>query len=229
VIVKRYFMAIALLMTVGFVQAQTKFGLKAGANLSTFTGKSYTDNSLKAGFHAGGFAEIKASEKLFVQLELLYSEQGAKIDFSQWIPDAALRIKYDEKWNLNYLNIPVMLKYYVYKGFNIEAGPQIGILLKAEEKYESNFTSPDFPEGTIRTSGKDDITEHFKSIDVAINAGVGYDFTSHIFANARYSYGIIDIYDFSPNSQSDVPGQSIDITKSVARNNVLSVAVGYKF
>lgn len=216
-------------MVVGLAQAQTRFGLKAGMNLSTFTGKSYTDNSFKAGFHAGGFAEIKASERLFIQLELLYSEQGAKIDASQSTSAGAIQIRYDEKWRLNYLTVPVMVKYYVYKGFNIEAGPQIGILLNAEEKYETNFTSPDFPGENVRRSGTDDISELFKSIDVAINAGIGYDFTSHIFVNARYNYGIIDIYDFSPNNQTDVPGQSNVRNKMVARNNVLSVSVGYKF
>lgn len=212
-------------MVVGLMQAQTRFGIKAGANFSTFTGKSYTDNSMKTGFHAGGFAEIKASEKLFVQLELLYSEQGAKIDVSETVENVVF-IEYDEKWNLNYLTIPVMVKYYVHKGLHVEAGPQVGILLSAKEKYKTNYTSPEFPDESFRRSGTDDISELFKSIDMALNAGLGYDITNHIFADARYSYGLIDIYE-SVNAV-DVPGQTVR-NKTVARNNVLSLTVGYKF
>jgi len=216
-----------ILMIVGLTNAQTKFGTKAGANFSTFTGKSYTDNTMKTGFHAGGFAEIKASEKLFVQLELLYSEQGAKVDIS-YTEQYAINIKYDEKWKLNYLAVPIMVKYYVYEGLNVEAGPQIGILLNAKAKYETSATSPEFFGETVRRSGTEDIADLFKSIDVAINAGVGYDFTDHIFANARYSYGLIDIYDSSANTSTDVPGQQA-LKKPVSRNNVLSLSIGYKF
>lgn len=214
-------------MFVGLAYGQTRFGIKAGANFSTFTGKSYADVSLKTGFHAGGFAEIKASEKLFVQLELLYSEQGAKIDMSHPYSEGIIYIDYDEKWLVNYLTVPIMVKYDVYKGLNVEAGPQVAILLSAKEKYETDFTFPGFPDETIRRSGSDDISERFKSIDIAINAGVGYDFTSHFFANARYSYGLMDIYENQTNND-EYPGQSTN-RKIVSRNNVLSFSVGYKF
>src|SRR6218665_957371 len=218
--------AIVAFMFVGLTHAQTKFAIKAGANFSTFTGKSYADVSMKTGFHAGGFAEIKASEKLFIQLELLYSEQGAKIDMAHELSDDVIYVDYDEKWNVNYLTVPVMVKYYVYRGLHMEAGPQIGILLSAKEKYDTNFTSPDFPGESIKRSGSEDISELFKSINVALNAGVGYDFKSHIFANVRYSYGLSDIYD--DQADRDQVGTGVN-NKIVSRNNVLSLSVGYKF
>src|ERR1700749_475310 len=129
---KKIMLTAAAVMAFAFSNAQeTKFGVKAGLNLVTLTG-AVEDASAKVGFNAGGFAEIKLSEKFAIQPELLFSTQGYK--YKETGSDADY--SYEEKLNLGYLNIPVMAKFYVAQKFSIEAGPQLGILLSAKAKVE---------------------------------------------------------------------------------------------
>ncbi len=63
------------------------------------------------------------SEKFAFQPELLYSAQGSDYDDE----DFSGSVKAD------YLNVPLMAKYYVGEGFSLEAGPQVGLLLSAKD------------------------------------------------------------------------------------------------
>jgi len=190
----------AAVMAFAFSNAQeTKFGVKAGVNLHTLTG-DVEDQSSKIGFQAGAFAEFKLSDKFAIQPELLYSTQGTKFEEGD-----------DEiKYNLSYLNIPVMAKYYVAEKFSLEAGPQIGFLLSAKGKY-------DFVEDGVSVSGDEDIKDSFESIDFGLNFGAGYDFTENLSAGLRYNLGLSNI------------AKTEDGNDSKVKNGVFSLSVGYKF
>src|SRR5690554_5935766 len=111
--------AVVGMSATGLAQQQVKFGPKLGINLATLSGDD--DSEMKIGFHVGAVAEIKFNDKFSLQPELLYSAQGAK---SKSLDDIKL--------NSDYINIPIMAKYYFVEGFSIEAGPQIGFLMKSE-------------------------------------------------------------------------------------------------
>lgn len=201
--------------------AQTRFGIKAGANLSTFTGKSIYDVDFRNGFQAGVFAEIKLAEKMFLQLDLMYSEQGSKINYTEPYDYQYSTLTYDENWKLSYINIPVMFKFYAYKGLFVEAGPQLGIFVDGKSKYTSSLQSPELGDFSITKSGTEKISNYFKSLDFAANLGVGYHITDHVFLNARYSLGLINIYDFPTTNELS--------SKMKGYNNVISLSAGYKF
>ena len=220
---KKMIVAFVLLSSVMAV-SQTKFGIKAGGNIATFTGKSFYDVGGRVGFQAGGFAEIKLSDRNFIQVDLLYSEQGAKVDFKDVLSDGISTLTYDEKWKLSYINLPVMFKFYAAQHLFFEAGPQLGVFLNAKSKYTTTLYAPELeligPYDATK-SGKERMSEDFKGLDVALNVGFGYDFTDHIFANARYSYGLVNIYEIrtDQNWSSEMKGH----------NNVFSLSAGYKF
>ncbi|KFF14951.1 porin family protein [Flavobacterium hydatis] len=187
-----------------FANAQeVKFGVKGGINLSTLTG-DVDDASSKVGFQVGGFAEIKLSDKFFVQPELLYSAQGTKTEMSGG--------EYFEKNNLKlgYINVPVMAKYYVADKFSLEAGPQIGFLVSAKNDYSFSVLG-------LNGSEKIDVKDNLKSIDFGVNFGAGYDFTENISAGVRYNLGLSNILE---NEAGDNFKQ---------KNSVFSLSVGYKF
>lgn len=188
---KKILLSAAAIMAFGFAsQAQDiKFGAKAGLNIADFGGDAETDGS-RTGFHVGAVAEFKLTEQFSIQPELLYSMQGASVKEGDM----------DEDYKLDYLNVPIMAKYYLFEGFSIQAGPQVGFLMSA--KY-----------------GDTDVKDYFKSIDFALNGGVGYELPLGVFFQARYSAGLADINDF------DVDGA--DAAK--INNNVFSLSVGYKF
>lgn len=206
---KKVVLSAIAVMVFGFANAQeVKYGLKGGLNLSNFSGDTEDVNlKSKAGFNIGGFVEIKLSDKYAIQPELLYSTQGSKVkgEFVQ-IDDVLYRG--NVCFNLSYINVPVMFKYYVVDKFNVEAGPQIGFLASAKTK-----TTIDGYNGSNELDAK----EIFKSIDFGLNLGVGCDFTENIFASARYNLGLANIAKTDAGDDSKI------------HNSVFSLSVGYKF
>ena len=190
---------IAALAVVGFsatglAQQQVKFGPKAGINLASMSGQD--DAEMKIGFHVGAVAEIKFSDTFSIQPELLYSAQGSKSKSSD-----------DVKLNNDYINIPIMAKYYFVEGFSVEAGPQIGFLMKAEA---SNG------DATV------DMKDYYKSIDFGLGIGLAYDLPQGLFVNARYNIGLSKIGE-------DQTIGNITIEADDVKNSVIQIGVGYKF
>lgn len=161
-------------MVFGFANAQsTRFGVKGGLNISNFTGYQEDVKSL-VGFHIGGFAEIKLAKKFAIQPEFLFSTQGTTIEGYNGDSNTTVKV--------NYLNIPILAKYYITDAFSVEAGPQIGFLLSAKIRGE-------------------DINDLFKSTDYGLNLGIGYDFTENFALGLRYTIGLSDIADVPDDSQ----------------------------
>ncbi len=156
-------------------------------NLSNVTG-DIEDNGIKVGFQIGALAEIMISDKFAVQPELLYSAQGTKFDGEG-----------DASYKLDYLNIPIMAKYYVAEGFSLEAGPQIGFLMSAKYDFDG---------------GDEDIKDELNSTDFGLNFGAGYDVTENINLGLRYSLGLSNI-----NKEGD----------DSVKNSNIAFAVAYKF
>lgn len=165
---KKIILTVAAICAFGFTQAQeVKFGVKAGANFSTFTGDVEGYDG-KVGFQVGGFAEIKISDKFSVQPELMYSTLGAKFD------EQGITITQ----SVDYLVVPIMAKFYVTEGFALEAGPQIGFLLSGKLKADGDSV---------------DVKELYTTTDLGLNFGAGYDFTENISAGVRYTLGLSNI------------------------------------
>jgi len=199
---KKIFTAVALI-AIGFcanAQQEVKFGPKAGVNFANLS--NLDDSKMLTGFYVGAVAEIKFSEKFSVQPELLYSAQGAKIEFSESI------LKYENTLNFDYISIPIMAKYYIYEGLSVEAGPQFNFLVKAQNKQEVSG-------GGISASTKTDTKDITKSFDFGLGLGLAYDLSNGFFANARYNFGMSDIV-------KDNNGKSVN-------NGVFQIGVGYKF
>ena len=166
----------ALLFSFSSNAQGVRLGVKAGLNLSNFTGDDTEDLSSKAGIHFGAVAEIGISETFSIQPEVVYSAQGAEYEDSDG---------YDGEFKFNYLNVPVLAKVEVIDGLCLEAGPQIGFLLTAEDEYDDGAGD----------SGTDDIKEFFKSTDLAVALGASYEIIDGLFLGARYNIGVTDIWD----------------------------------
>jgi len=160
-----------------FISANSQdfaFGIKGGVNVASVGGNSYagigglSSFGSKVSFHIGGLVEIPISEKLAVQPELLYSSQG-----SNWAFNSS-----GNKLKLDYLNLPVMVKYYIIEGLNAEAGPVAGFLLSTNANKED-----------------------FNSLDIAVGVGASYKIGDNLFVGLRYNKGIMNI-----NKDSDLNG-----------------------
>jgi len=193
--------AVIAIFSFASINAQNiRFGAKAGVNLASINGDETDDFDMRTSFHVGAVVEIPLSDKFSVQPELLYSSQGAKSEFSE------LDVTGDYKFKLDYLNVPIMMKYYVTEGLSLEAGPQIGILLAANTELEVGDVSEE-----------EDVKEFMKDIDFGLNFGAGYQLENGLNFSARYNLGLSNIIDVEESDDSKI------------HNGVIQVSVGFFF
>lgn len=143
----------------------------------------------------------------------MYSAQGATE--SDTYEDSFVRQVSESEWKLNYIQIPIMAKFYVSEGLSLEAGPQIGFLASAEVDSDSTETSL-FDGSSVSTSSTVDAKEIVKSVDFGLNFGLGYKLDSGLNFALRYNLGLSNIYDVS---ETDVK----------IKNRVFQLSVGYTF
>lgn len=200
---------VAALAVLGMSQtdAQVKFGVKAGPQLSNLIGNDDFDVDSKIGFNVGGYANIRFSEQLAFQPELLYSMQGAKAESSTTIAGATSKVEADYK--LSNINLPLMMKWYAYEGLNFEFGPQIGFNVGGKQDVTTTITGAGPLDGTTTT--KSDI-EDIETVDFGVNIGAGYELPMGLNFGLRYTHGLTDVW-----KDSDV------------KNSVIALGVGYTF
>ena len=159
---KKHVLFHLLLSTVLFSTAQNEdyfeWGIKAGMNISEIT--EYEGVPL-LGVNVGIYDEFALSERIVLRSEIIFSTQGeAKKDNLPTI-------------NLQYINFPVLAKYYFTKKISVEAGIEMDYLLNA----------------------KNIILEHKKSKRFELSAAVGgnYRLTKKIELGLRYHFGLTKI------------------------------------
>ncbi len=162
--------------------SDARFGIKGGLNHATVTKGDFEDGlDPRTSFYIGFVSEIPLVEKvLSLQPEMLYSRQGFENNF------VFLGTNYNEEYQVDYINIPVLLKLHAGNILSFEVGPQFG--LKINEKIVSNDSEVD----------KNNINE----FDTALAGGVSLNF-SEFFLSARYTYSLNEIIEDS-NSKNSV-------------------------
>lgn len=142
----RKILFIALLVFAGtHANAQKGFrlGVKAGANLNKIDGQSF-DQGFNFSYHAGAFAEIDFAKRWGIQPEVIWSQTATK-------PATNLDAIYTTlptNVKLDYLMVPILLRYSPIGLLSFVAGPQFGVLINKNENLLSNgqqaFKSGDF-------------------------------------------------------------------------------------
>lgn len=158
---KNFLLAVVAVLGCTNCNAQKiKWGAKGGLNFASVKGDHAIDKETVTSFNWGILSEIPVSTPFSLQPELMYSGQG-----------------YSFKGHtiaLSYLNIPLMGKYYLVKGWSVEAGPQIGFLFSAKDDAT-------------------DVKDSFKKFDFGVNLGLGYKFDNGLNFGVRYNLGLTDI------------------------------------
>lgn len=173
------------------VMAQGSFYLKpmVGGTLSTLTDAD--DAKFKFGIVGGAELGYQAAEQVDLTAGVLVAMQGAKTGEEILIKDAST--------TLTYLNVPVLVNYYIVPGLAIKAGVQPGFLLSQKNKLGS--------------SEVDTSTDHTKKFDLSIPLGLSYEFSDFVI-DARYNLGVTKVND--------------DNSDMSYKNSVIMLTVGYK-
>ena len=180
------------LFAAGF--SQTTFGIHGGVNVSNWKVKGQNNYNFKslAGPQAGVSATLTLSSRFAVQPEVMYTTAGA---------NATGKISGNNyTWKLNYVAIPVLLRYTLPKGFAVYGGPSAVFLLSGKLK-----TGED----------KQDIKRFLSSTDFAVTASAEYTLPKNFFVSTRYNYGLKNI-----NAQKG--------DESTIKNRSISISVGYR-
>ncbi|MDR1198205.1 MAG: PorT family protein [Prevotellaceae bacterium] len=202
--------------------AQIKFGVKAGLNLSSLSdikvegsGASLSlleSDGMVAGFHVGGFVNFSFGQYIGLQPELLFSMQGGKQKLNQQIYDVSAV----SDLTLDYINIPILVDIKPFANFSVLVGPQIGFnIYKSVTSDGETISGSDFDKSLEEEFGKNP----FKSLDFAAVIALQYTFIEHLTVGARYNIGLTNAFSISESGAS----------AKGWKNNVLQLSVGWTF
>lgn len=144
-----------------------RFGFRAGANFShmNFAKGSpplSTETSWGGRITFGFIMALPVTGRLSFQPEYLYSQMGSKIKDS------------DTAYKLNYLSLPVFLKFDLSEKLSFLAGPQFDILINAKRTENNNSSN---------------ITHDTEERSLGITAGIEYEIIESLALCARYMNG----------------------------------------
>jgi hypothetical protein len=184
------------------MKAQDKvasFGLKGGLNFSNFYTNNVDDNNILTGFNAGLYAKFPITNNLAIQPEINYTTKGAELVYNN------IFVQGTAKFNINYIEVPILLVVNITENFNIHAGPYVAYMVNGKTSNDSNFGE----------SQRQLDTNDFNKIDAGFAGGLGIDLDALNFG-IRYNYGLTKI------------GKDNAFFSSDAKNSVLGIYIGLR-
>ena len=194
------FLVVLILLMGNSVFAQRfQGGPLLGFNASQVDGDTYAGYD-KFGVMGGAFVYTPLSELVDIQMEIKYMGKGARKrtsgeDLTQY------------RSNLNYIEIPILLRFNTKSKIGVEGGLGFGYLFSYSEEDEN---------GTLPSEH----TTKFKPFELSGLVGISYKFAPKFLVNLRYSYSISSIVDRPDPSYSY-------FLQTGAFNNLFSLGVYY--
>lgn len=176
---KKFFVLIAAAIVCMSAMAQVQFGAKVGVDATNFWGKDIK-HGMQLNYQAGLMMEYKFSPRFAIAPEVVFAAQGGEfkaVDFHLGDINVNNKVAY----HTNYINVPVMMKFYTSPRFSIDFGPQVGFNVYSKYTVE-DFEAVDVKDGT-------------KSVDFGLGLGGTYNLTDKAFVQARYTMGLTNVYE----------------------------------
>jgi len=182
---------------------RAEIGFKGGLN---FANQSWSAEGISLSMTSvqepifGAFYLARVGKYFAIQPEVIYSQKGTKYE----ILDESLKIR------LSYLEIPVLVKFYVTPEGKAQpflfAGPALGIKLSAKGIVDGE---------------SEDISDEYKGTDFGLvfGGGLEYDLGKALFiVDLRYSLGLANII---VEEESDI--------EATVKNKAFVVMIGFGF
>lgn len=166
--------------------AQVSFGVKAGLNVSNLEfNVRDADPEGTTGIYAGTFVNFPLPYNFQLQPEVLYSQEGVK------------------DGGIDFVKVPLVLKWNFFNGINIHGGPQLAVLIDAEGGTTG-----------LNPTGIDGVF------------GLGYETTGGFMITTRYNMGITSVIDRDYKIDS---GMGYTMNGFQGWTRTLQLGIGYKF
>jgi hypothetical protein len=169
------------LLFLGTINAQTgvRFGLKAGYSLATQYGIPPADDSYivetdtRNGFAGGIFLYFPITESVGIQQEFIYAMKGSRQDVTINVP---VNLNTVSVYDLNYFEMPLIIKYKFLKIKNIgiygSTGIALSLLMNGEYKITTTINAGG-PPVVVDESGD---MKGLDTFDYSFVYGLGTDF-----------------------------------------------------
>lgn len=181
-------------------------GVKGGINFTNLYVDDVKDENMKVGFNLGLFAKLPITQGVSIQPEILYSVKGSKLTY-----DLGILGSNEYRFNLNYVEVPVLAVINLAKNFNLQAGGYAAYLAQANIKRVNN----DDPNDQIADLNED----NFNRFDYGLVGGLGIDVKS-VTIGARYNYGLREV-----GKSDNFGSQALKNSK----NSAISLYIGFGF
>ncbi len=223
----KLFLLTATLLVLGFAAsaqtASTSFGVRAGLDFQTFSGKDHAGEQLKldltSRFHIGVLSDILIATDFYFQPGLLFTTKGAK---SQ---EGFLGMDMAAAYKLSYIELPLSLLYKPVLGngrFILGFGPYLAYGFSGKVKYTVNTISSeeDVVFGNEYDSANPNDMKYFKSLDYGGNLFFGYELPSGITMQLNTQLGLAKI-----NADNNLATDG----KTLFKNTGFGLSLGYSF
>jgi len=214
---KKYYIIIILLFVGGAAQSQVlitlllgdklnsdglEFGLEGGVNWANISGLE--TNNFARKWNLGFYFDIRMKNQWYFYTGVLVkSNMGVDkltdndliaLGATKYMGNDGQPLVGDYSQKMNYFLVPALIKYKFKNHFNVELGPQFGLMYKSWVEFESDIDGRD---AIIKEFNKDEINK----LDAGIMVGVGYTLFKGTgwTIGAKYYYGFVDVY-------KDIPG-----------------------
>ena len=123
----------------------------------------------------------------------------------------------------DYLNIPIYAKFYLYRGFHLFAGPQVGFNIRAKASNYI-FVSGPTPVHQSEYDFSGDKKEEIRNCDFSVSMGLGYTFDMGLVISANYNLGCTHFFkepEYSFGGSNHFRGKD--------HNGVIQFNLGWRF
>ena len=183
-----------------------KFGIKGGINFANLYVDNVQNENIKLGGNIGFFAKLPIARGLSIQPEVLYTSKGSQLTYGNFIQGSG-----QYRFNLNYVEVPLLLVINLTRNFSLSAGGYAAYLTSANVKDVKS-------DGTI--NGVTYLNESdFNRFDYGLAGGLSIDI-QRITLGARYNYGLQNI-----GKSGNLSGNLTENSK----NSVTSIFIGFAF
>ncbi len=224
-------LAILLWATADIGAQNRSWGIKGGVNLGTpyMKPEEGSSGSLGLGPRLGAFMRLKFNEKLYFQVEALYSAKGGNyktpvsgdtlyeqilLGDTFYIPTWYKGWVEGEFGNI-YIDFPLQARYQLSPRFGMLLGPQISYLIRGKNKGTADIQIGE--NYSTVTDEPFDISDKINKWDYSIILGASYESYSRLNFDLGLSFGLRSIFE---EGYTEMDG--------VVRNIYLSGTIGYR-
>lgn len=178
---------------------EIKIGIKGGANFASIESDLPEADDIIS-YHGGLFSRFSLADAIGLQVEALYSQQGA------------------DGIDLTYIQVPALFRLNLFTDkLGLYLGPQFSYLLEAEADYVERY--PTLDESDI-----------YKDLEFSAVGGLEVDVVGGLIIGGRYIYSLDNIDEEVTIDPSLSPGGiSISPNFGGQKNEVFQLYLGYAF